>query len=139
VYVFPPKVNVPSPQVTPTPTAIDLLVNLTVPDGGGSAAIATENTARQPNANSHFEVNILIIANLLKLAELLNSTSTALGELTLLCCTAPLNVQPGGFGYRAAGRSGTGETGGLPNTASGSATSWIPALAGTTENFHAIR
>jgi hypothetical protein len=41
---------------------------LTVPDGGGSAAIATENTARQPNANSHFEVNILIIANLLKLS-----------------------------------------------------------------------
>src|SRR6266550_4174822 len=68
-YALPPKVNVPSPQVTPTPTATALLVNLTVPDGAGSAAIATENIARQPNATSQLDVHFLIIAFLLKLWE----------------------------------------------------------------------
>src|ERR1700682_1316173 len=70
-YALPPKVNVPSPQVTPTPMATALLVNLTVPDGAGSAAIATENIARQPNATSQLDVHFLIIAILLKLLKLL--------------------------------------------------------------------
>jgi hypothetical protein len=49
------------------PTATALLVSLTVPDGAGSAAIAIVNTARQPNATSHFDVNFFNIAFLLKL------------------------------------------------------------------------
>jgi hypothetical protein len=36
-------------------------VIVTVPDGGGSAAIAVEKTTAQPSANSHFEVNFFSI------------------------------------------------------------------------------
>src|SRR5450631_2062560 len=69
-YVFPPNVSVPSPQLTPTPMATALLFILTVPDGGGSAAMVTGNTARQPNATSQFKVHFLIIVFHLKLLDL---------------------------------------------------------------------
>src|SRR6185369_7224934 len=60
-YALPPKVSVPSPHVTPMPTAMDLLVSLTVPDGAGSAAIAIENTARQASDSSHFKFHFMFI------------------------------------------------------------------------------
>jgi hypothetical protein len=65
-YVLPPTVSLPSPQVTPMPNATAELLIVTVPDGAGSAAIATENIATQPNANSHFGVNFFNILDLRK-------------------------------------------------------------------------
>ncbi len=44
------------------PIATALLVSFTVPEGGGSAAIASVNTAMQLNATSHFEVICFNIA-----------------------------------------------------------------------------